>query len=73
MTDNVVVKNAYGLDETMRTTEVGGAHTPHHILQVGSTPGAEDNRLPVAASNTDTKFREAFEVYTPGLARRSTP
>lgn len=64
MPDNMLVKDATNTNQTIRTTEVGGVHTPHHNAQlmVGGGAVGQSNRVPVSASNITTKFREAFET-----------
>ena len=51
MADNIQVKNATGVIETVRTTDTGGVHTPHQNAQlmVGGTAVSSGNPVPVDA------------------------
>lgn len=48
MPDNHVVKDANGVNVTLRSTDVGGINTPHSIPQVGGQAVGPTNRMPVA-------------------------
>jgi hypothetical protein len=51
MSDNITVKNATGVTETVRTTDTAGVHTPHQNAQlmVGGGNVTDENPVPVNA------------------------
>lgn len=64
MTDNVIVRDATGASVTMKTTEVGGVHTPHQRIS-GYDPISDQVKVAVQNTvlgiQTDRKvYREAF-------------
>lgn len=53
MADNIQVKNATGVTETVRTTEVGGVHTPHQRSSVPTSASASIVSVTTAATGTN--------------------
>lgn len=58
MADNIAVKDAAGSNVTLRTTDSGTAHTPHHI--VSSFPGYDAQDDMVKMKSVQKKFRDSF-------------
>lgn len=73
MTDNINVKDADAAVQTMRTTDVGGVHTPHHIPSVGGSPVATGNPMPVAASARTCLGQQPLIVTTGAVATLTVP
>ena len=53
MADNITVKNATGVTETIRTTDNAGVHTPHQRSSVPTAASATILTLTTAATGTD--------------------
>lgn len=53
MADNIQVKNATGVTETIRTTDNGGVHTPHQRSSVPTASSATILTLTTAATGTN--------------------
>jgi hypothetical protein len=73
MADNISVKDAAAAVQTMRTSESGGAHTPHHIPSVGGAPVDQSNPLPVSASARTCLGRQTLSVTTGAVATLTAP
>jgi hypothetical protein len=71
MADNLTaLANTGSGTDVLATDEIAGVHYPRSKTGFGVDGAYADvsaaNPLPVLASNITTKFREAFEAYTPG-------
>lgn len=66
MADNIQVKNATGVTETVRTTEVGGVHTPHQNAQlmVGGAAVSDSNLIPAALNDMAVSMRAMLNVLS---------
>jgi hypothetical protein len=53
MADNIQVKNATGVIETVRTTDTGGVHTPHQRSSVPTSASASIISVTTAATGTN--------------------
>jgi len=53
MADNITVKNATGVTETIRTTDTGGVHTPHQRSSVPTSASASIVSVTTAATGTN--------------------
>ena len=53
MTNNIITKDADLVSRIIKTTDVGGVHTPHHKAEIviGGSDVANGNRLPVAVQD----------------------
>ena len=60
MADNIQIKDSAGSDRTMRTTDAGGVHTPHHVVSDMVAYDPVGGKLLVA--NPHDKFRVEFSV-----------
>lgn len=59
MPDNIQVRDALGATQTMRTTDSGTSHTPHHFahIRVGGNDVGAGNPVPVSGPLTDAQLR----------------
>lgn len=67
--DNLVIKDGAGVTKTVSTKEISAVHIPKHISvnEDGSPISTDANgRANVISQNVTTKFRDAFETYSPG-------
>jgi hypothetical protein len=53
MADNITVKNATGVTETVRTTDTAGVHTPHQRSSIPTASSASILALTTAATGTN--------------------
>ncbi|AUT00916.1 hypothetical protein CLI64_11175 [Nostoc sp. CENA543] len=66
MPNNIILKDGLGVSQTVRTTEVGGIHTPHQntTLQVGGADVTSTNALPV--NQVDGSYTAPVTLSTTG-------
>lgn len=66
MADNIQVKNASGVTETVRTTDNGGVHTPHQNAQlmVGGAAVSENNLIPATLNDMAVSMRAMLNVLS---------
>jgi len=53
MPDNIIVKDALGANQTMRTTDNAGVHTPTHAVDVSFGAGANDAKTQRVTHSSD--------------------